>query len=195
MKKAGLTGETSMADQNAGNKSLAHGQGGPRKLTTHPKKRKLNKNHTSLNDRLEELSTSANPANREELLKILLMLHERFPSEESQRHLESWVNRFELEEKIEMDDPVSIDEAITRVLKDVDTLFNATAEEALHSHFFSDIALASSTTGRPDVESQWMTRWVSKGREGTKRRLDEWTKLIGFTGEYLVSTVSFFTNR
>jgi hypothetical protein len=52
-----------------------------RALVAHPKKRKINGNTTSsknLKERLDQLSCSANPADREELLQLLLTLHERF---------------------------------------------------------------------------------------------------------------------
>ena len=41
---------------------------------------------------------------------------------------------------------------------------------------------AEPLSGRSDVESRWMTRWV------LGRRVDEWSKLVGFAGEYLVAT-------
>jgi hypothetical protein len=109
-----------------------------------------------------------------------------FPSEESERHLETWVNRVELEQQIEKEDPITVDDALARVVKDVDYLFESKEASSLRSHFFSDISEAAPPSCLSDVESRWMTRWILTGPEGTKRRVDQWSQLIGFTGEYLV---------
>jgi hypothetical protein len=125
------------------------------------------------------------------------MFHEDNPTEESARKVETLVAGFEQEEMIEKNDPKTLMEAIARVLEDVDDLFYEMEVSALRSHFFSSIAKATPVLDRRTPEehrSRWMTRWVLGGPEGRKRATDQWTKLVGFTGEYLVSLLQRYTN-
>ena len=165
---------------------MPHAQGRQGTLKVHQKKRKTSKNDRtkSLNERLEALTCSPDPSDREQLLQTLLTLHETFPSDESQRHVETLVSRLELERQIARDsDPVTFDQAIARARQDVDSLFDGKDKDAIRSHLFSVLSTeAEPLSGRSDVESRWMTRWV------LGRRVDKWSKLVGFAGEYLVTT-------
>jgi hypothetical protein len=123
---------------------------------------------------LEALYCSTNPKDREELLRTKLMFHQFSPSVESQQNIASLVDQFELEEKIEKDDPVTFGEAINRVVKDADSLFVGKKVSTIKPHFFSSISANIPTHRRPtlqDQKSQWMTRWIERG---TKRGVDEW---------------------
>ena len=91
---------------------------------------------------------------------------------------------------IEKNDPKTLEEAIARVLEDMDDLFYGMEVSALLSHFFSSIK-TTPTYDQPILEghgSRWMTRWIVRGPGHTERPLDQWIRLVGFTGEYLVTT-------
>jgi hypothetical protein len=186
MNQAGPIGNATSSSGRGGKRPVPHAQGRQGTLKVHQKKRKTSKNDRtkSLNERLEALTCSPDPSDREQLLQTLLMLHERFPSDESQRHVETWVSRLELERQIARDsDPVTFDQAIARARQDVDSLFDGKDKDAIRSHLFSVLSTeAEPLSGRSDVESRWMTRWV------LGRRVDKWSKLVGFAGEYLVTT-------
>ena len=155
-------------------------------LTTHPIARPRRTNRRLVSEAV--LSSSTDPKDREKLLQIKLMKHEKVPTEESEKDITTLEDRFEQELQIEKDDPVTLEEAIARVLKDVDDLFYGMEVSALRSHFFSSIESTPTSERRTTLEEQrarWMIRWVLTGPEGGKR--DQWTRLVGFTGEYLVT--------
>ena len=88
----------------------------------------------------------------------------------------------------ENNDPVSFDDAVSRVRQNIDSLFSDIAGYDIGRHFFSPISNAEEEGRLKELETQWMSRWITPlGR--AKRRVDEWSKLIGFAGEYLVSIV------
>jgi len=101
MNQAGPIGNATSSNGCGGKRPVPHVQGRQGTLMVHQKKCKTSKNDRpgtkSLNERLEALTCSPDPSDREQLLQMLLMLHERFPSDESQRHVETWVSRLELE--------------------------------------------------------------------------------------------------
>lgn len=141
--------------------------------------------------RVDELFRTPGQNAREEILQTTLICHDFYPSAESARRIASLMDGFEHEIQIENNDPVTFDGALSRVRKDVDSLCSDTA--VIHELFSLSILDTEVPEGRPsleDLEAQWMSRWI-KGPEGTKRRVDEWSKLIGFTGEYLVSNDHF----
>lgn len=146
----------------------------------------------SIGDRLRLASSSTHPGDRAGILNHHLMMNEIFPSPNSEERIAAWVDRFEHEEEIEKGDPDTVAEAITRVVEDVDLLFRGMKEGDIRCHFFSGVQIANPflEARRPTLEehkAQWMTRWIEQGPGGRKRRNDEWSKLVGFTGEYLVA--------
>lgn len=139
---------------------------------------------------VDELLRTPGPTAREELLQIKLMLHGLNPSAEGERQIAAMVDEFELELQIENKDPVSFENAVCRVRQDVDSLFNTIVDDDIHERFFSPLSNTEVVETRPtleELEARWMSRWI-EGSEDTKRRVDEWGKLIGFVGEYLVSS-------
>ena len=162
----------------------------PRKLVTHQKIRKPAKSSMSVVAQVDELLRTPGPTAREELLQIKLMLHGLNPSAEGERQIAAMVDEFELELQIENKDPVSFENAVCRVRQDVDSLFNTIVDDDIHERFFSPLSNTEVVETRPtleELEARWMSRWI-EGSEDTKRRVDEWGKLIGFVGEYLVSS-------
>ena len=161
-------------------------------LTTHQKRRRLPKNSRNVSDEMDELFQSSGEKAREGILSYTLRMHERFPSTLGEQNISSLLDNFDRERAIESHDPVSFDDAISRVRQDIRFLINDIADQDPHQHFFSPLPAAGvlGQRGRitlEDLEAQWMSRWVEPP-DGPKRGMDEWSKLIGFVGEYLVMT-------
>lgn len=163
-------------------------------LTRHnSKKRKTSKPSTRLVDGIDKLKAPGE-SGRQAILQMKLAAHERYPSAESALSIASLTEQFEREREIERKDPVSFEEAVIRVQHDIDLLFQRISLEEIGGLFFSPISghgeIGPKST--EEIEAHWMTRWITPF-EGQKRGVDEWWKLIGFTGEYLVisSIVSF----
>jgi hypothetical protein len=95
------------------------------------------------------------------------------------------LEKFALEREIESKDPVSFDDAVSRARSDVELLFTELPDDSMR-HFFSTLPVDTEAGGRPSHEELWMRRWITP-LEGPKRALNEWSNLVGFTGEYLVS--------
>jgi hypothetical protein len=164
----------------------------PRYLVTHQKKRKRPKYLRSVIEELNELSETAGDKAREELLSIRLSIHDMNPSREGAKNIALLLTSFELEKKIENNDPISFDDAVSRVQQDVDRLFSDIAGDDIGRRFFSAFTHVEAQ-GRPshtELEARWMTRWITP-LEGPRRGVDEWSKLIGFAGEYLVIVMLF----
>jgi hypothetical protein len=142
----------------------------------------------SITERVEEMYKTSGDVARTEITKTLLVVHELHPSDDSARNIVSMLEDFALEEKIESNDPVSFDDAVSRARSDVDLLFTELPDDSMR-HFFSPLQVDTTSRGRPshkEIEAQWMKRWIT-AREGPKPALNKWTNLIGFVGEYLVS--------
>ena len=159
----------------------------PRKLITHQKKWKTPRYMMSLAEKMDELIRTPGETAREEILSLNLMIHDMDPSARREEHIESLVAQFELEREIEKNDPVSFDDAVSRARQDVDSLFSDITSDDIGRHFFSPLS-NEEVKGRPRLEelkAKWMSRWIASSK-AEKRRVDEWSKLIGFAGEYLV---------
>ena len=161
-------------------------------LTTNPKKRKLRKSRRSLANEIDGLFQSSGEKAREEITSYTLRMHEMFPSNVGAENISSLLDNFDRERAVESNDPVSFDDAISRVRQDIQSLIDDTAGKGLYEHFFSPLpdTDALCQPGRitlKELEAQWMSRWVAPP-DGSKRGMDECSKLIGFIGEYLVST-------
>ena len=161
-----------------------------RKLVTHPKKRRPSKRSMNAHDMLQELLKTPGEKAREEILSITLSMHEMNPSTDGDQRIESMLANFDLEREIESKDPVSFDDAISRVRQDVESLFIDRDVDDIWQQFFSPYHNGD-VQGRispEELEAQWMSRWITP-LEGRKRTIDEWCKLVGFAGEYLVLIV------
>ena len=145
----------------------------------------------TIRDRLRLASSLIRPGDRAGVLSHHLMMNKIFPSLYNEERISSCVDRFKYKQQIEKGDPNTLAEAITRVMEDVDLLFRGMREgRDIRPHFFSGVRVPSFYDNPPSLEeykSQWMTRWIENGPGGTKRSNDEWSKLVGFSGEYIVS--------
>jgi hypothetical protein len=158
----------------------------PRQLVTHQKKKKTPGYLMSLSAKIDELFRTPGEAAREEILSLHLTMHGMNPSSDGEQRIVSLLEHFEVEREIEDNDPVSFDDAISRVRQDIDGLFNDIAGD-VGRYFFSPLCNAEKRSrSKEELEAQWMSRWINP-LNGDKRRMDEWGKLIGFAGEYLVS--------
>jgi hypothetical protein len=169
-----------------------------RKLVTHQKKRRLSKRSMNTHDMLQELLKTPGEKAREEILSITLSMHEMNPSADGDQRIASMLANFDLEREIESKDPVSFDDAVSRVRQDVESLFIDRDVDDIWRQFFSPCHKGD-VQGRvtpEELEAQWMSRWITP-LEGPKRTMDEWSKVVGFAGEYLVLTIrrTLLTNR
>ena len=169
------------------------------KLTRHnsKKKRPPKRSKASLLERMHELYKAPGESARQAILQIKLAAHESYPSIESALSIASLTEQFEREREIERKDPVSFEEAVNRVQHDVNLLFQKIKPDEVQRIFFSPVSEFDYGSPGPrspeDIEAQWMARWITPF-EGQKRGVDEWCKLIGFTGEYLVSFDVLYAN-
>jgi hypothetical protein len=94
------------------------------------------------------------------------------------------VNRCKQEEKIEGEDPVSFEDALARVVNDVDSLFVDLDGEDIQAYFFRPLRNTESDhrLSLDEFKAQWIRRWV----ESHDHARDEASKLVRFAGEYLV---------
>jgi hypothetical protein len=159
-------------------------------LTVHEKRRKKPWYMKTLNDRMQELFTTPGKKAREEIVETIFGLHQCFPADWTDERINEWIDCFQIEEDIEDNDPVSVDDAISRARQDVDSLLSDMTPDELRRHLFSPVSeLDEKRRPSPEqLESQWMTRWINPS-ESTKRDFKEWGQVIGFTGEYLVSFI------
>lgn len=160
-------------------------------LTRHnSKKKRPPKPSTALLESMDELYKAPGESARQAILQMKLAAHERYPSVESALSIASLTEQFEREREIERKDPVSFEEAVNRVQHDVNLLFQNIKPDEVQRIFFSPVSEFDCGSSGPksleDIEARWMARWITPF-EGQKRGVDEWCKLIGFTGEYLVS--------
>lgn len=103
-------------------------------------------------------------------------------------NLEFWRILFPLEREIESRDPTTFDEAITRVRKDIDSIFAKFAASGLDAEHFFEAYPQTTVEGRAtleQLEAQWMRRWIEP-EEGPECKKNERNNLVGFAGEYLV---------
>ena len=119
-------------------------------------------------------------------------MHEMNPSADGDRRIASILADFDREREIESKDPVSFDDATARVRQDIESLFSDISVNDIRRHFFTPCP-DGDVKGRmshQELEARWMNRWITP-LEGNKRSPDEWSKLVGFAGEYLVSMVHY----
>ena len=148
----------------------------------------------TIEDQWHELSTTPGRKARDEIVKMIFLLHELSPAEWTDERVDSLMDRFQIEQDIESNDPVSLDDAISRTRQDVHSLFCDMTSDEMKTRLFSPISEGTSenmtptTFHRPSpkqLESQWLSRWINP-TDDTKRDFKEWGKVIGFAGEYLV---------
>ena len=155
-----------------------------RGLTRHPKKLKGWKSAT---EELLEVFRATGPTARKEIIDTSFELRDVFPDVITQEWFDGWLNLFLLEEEIEEDDPKSFEDAIARARQDVDLLFgDSLSAEEIKERLLSP--LPKPAEDRPSLEElrfQWISRWIAPSKE-SKRKVNEWGKLIGFVGEYMV---------
>ena len=159
-------------------------------LTVHEKIWKKPWYLKTFKDRMEELLMIPGKKGREEIVELIFELHKCFPADWTEERINEWMDSFQIEEDIEDNDPVSIDDAITRARQDVDSLLSDMTSNEMRKHLFSPVSEVDETH-RPSpeqLESQWMRRWINSS-EGIKRDFKEWGQVIGFVGEYLVSFI------
>ena len=174
-----------------------------RSLTVHKKASKK-----PVQDSWQKLITSSGREARDKIVKHVFSLHESSPAEWTDERVDRLMHRFKIEQDIEYNDPVSLHDAIYRTLQDVHLLFCEMTSDEMKRHLFSPISepigeLVTSADITPttfhenyrpspkQLESQWMSRWITPTDNGTKRErdLNEWSQVVGFAGEYLVSFI------
>jgi hypothetical protein len=157
-------------------------------LTVHGKKWKKPWYMKTIQDRMKESFLMPGKKGREEILELIFSLQKYSPDIWTEERINEWMDCFQIEEDIENNDPVSIDDAISRARQDIDSLFSDMTSSEMRMHLFSSVPeLDQNHRPNPEqLESQWMGRWISPF-EGTKRDFKEWGQVVGFVGEYLVS--------
>jgi hypothetical protein len=158
-------------------------------LTVHQKKFKKPWYLKTFQDRIEELLTTTGRKARTETVEMIYELHKWSPANWPQERINDMIDCFEIEGDIEDNDPASVDDAISRARNDVDSVLSHMTSDEMKTYLFSPVS-ESDDTHRPSfeqLESQWMSRWINPS-EGIKRDFKEWGQVIGFAGEYLVSS-------
>jgi hypothetical protein len=180
----GTSGTSSRLPMNAEPEPSAEtGSNDLRRLTVHRKKSKTTLK--SLEEDVKELFATTGRKSREDIVKVLFALSEEgFTS----KAINDIIDGFQIEEDIENNDPVSIDDALSRVRNDIDSLVRNMTPQDMKNHFFSPASdrEVKARSRLEHIECQWMNRWINPS-EGTKRGFEEWAQVIGFAGEYMVS--------
>lgn len=159
------------------------------KLEVYKKPPKGSRYRKSLVERSREDIRKPGERGRTALLKLLKWVD---TVEEYKVSEMMWCRRFEEEREIEGRDPTTIDEAIIRARKDIESIFTDAAAALRVFEPLPAIKLRDRAT-LEELEALWMKRWI-KPLEGMKRDEADWKKLVGFAGEYLVTISLSLTN-
>jgi hypothetical protein len=162
-----------------------------RELKVYKKPPKVSKYRKSLMEQAREEIRKPGERGRTALLKILKFLD---TDEEYKISEMMWCRLFEQEREIEGRDPITFDEAIARVGKDIESTFTDAAAALRAFEPLPDIKLRDRAT-LEELEALWIMRWI-KPPDRPKRDEDDWKRLVGFAGEYLVTnSLSLINDR